>query len=344
MHVFRIFAACVVLAVSATAGSAENVKVADLVSGNWKGGAYIDRDTGRLSHCGLYGSYRSGISVHFFVDATYDWSIGFAGAGALVPQQRYPVAYTIDGGPVNRLSGIAREGNFLRADLPDNAAIFDQFRYGEMLSVSIQGSVHRFRLTGTAKALSMLVDCVAAHSRTAGTIPRPEPSKPSESSKPSAVPQARAITADDRLDAVRFVANLFAKTEMRDYRFMTADELADKRWPEIARRSDVAWVSKDEIGFLHIFSTDALPMDDALAAAIGSDAKSCQGDFASGKLTEPGSDLKRVFTVCKDAKSPFSVEYFFIPRKSGLAYRFATYRFDAARPDTKPLGEALKSI
>ncbi len=338
----RFSAACLFLLASAAVAFAENVKIASLVSGNWKGGAYADRNSGRLSHCGLYATYRSGITVHFFLGADYDWSIGFADTGAtLVPGRRYAIHYSIDGGPPARVEGVARTNGFIRADLPDTTSIYDQFRYGGMLSVAVEGQVHRFRLTGTANALSALLDCVGEHAAGTGVA---RPAKPADPPATAPAKRGRTITADDRLDAVRFVANVFAKAEMRDYRFMTAEEVADKRWPEIVRLSDVAWISKDQIGFLHIFATEVLSIDDALGAAIGSDAKNCDGDFASGKINEPGSALTRVFTVCKSAKAPFSVEYVFIPRKAGLAYRFATYRFDAVRPDTKPLGEAMKSI
>ena len=38
------------------------------------------------------------------------------------------------------------------------------------------------------------------------------------------------------------------------------------------------------------------------------------------------------------------MEYIFVPRRNGLAYRFATFRFDAVAPENKPLGEGVVAV
>lgn len=342
MPILRFLAVCALVGGISTAASADNIKISNFSSGNWAGGAYVDKETRKFSYCGMWASYRSGIAIHFAVDGDFDWRIGFGSPDlGLVQGRSYDVAYTIDGSGASRLSGVARSRELLVVELPSRSELFDRFRSGSMLSVLIQGKVHQFKLTGTSRALGALLECARDNGveTSVATAPRPvDPPKP-------AVPSPQEVSAQDRLEAVRFVANVLARAELRDYRFMTEEDLADKRWPEIMRKSDVAWISKDELGFLHIFRTNLVSIDDGIAAAIAADAKACNGDFASGKRApEPGTELKRVFTACRDPEKPFSVEYIFVPRRNGLAYRFATFRFDAAAPENKPLGEALKAI
>jgi hypothetical protein len=339
---FLRFLAVCVLSVWFSAGAfADNVKISSFSSGNWTGGAYVDRDSRKFSYCGIGASYRSGIAIHFAVDGDFDWRIGFGSPElGLVPGRNYDVAYTIDGSAASRLTGIARSRELLIVELPSRSELFDRFRSGLMLSVLIQGRVHQFKLTGTSRALAALLECARDNGvgTSVATVPRS-----ADPPNPPAV--THEVSAQDRLEAVRFVANVLARAELRDFRFMTEDDLADKRWPEIVRKSDVAWISKEELGFLHIFRTNVISIDDGIAAAIASDAKACNGDFASGKRApEPGTELKRAFTACRDPQKPFAVEYIFVPRRNGLAYRFATFRFDAVAPENKPLGEALKAI
>ena len=326
----------------ATPVRADNYKVSSLSSGNWSGGVYRDRKTDQFSYCGMYASYKSGISVHFAIDNDQEWRIGFNSTSFNFRDgQDYTVAYSIDNSRPTVLKGTARSSTFVLIDLPSNSSLFDQFRGGTMLSVGVSGRVYQFRLDGTARALSMLLDCARQYDGKSGEArsaqPAPQPS--------NAPPSKRGVTPDDRLDATRFVANLFAKGALRDYRFMTSDELSDKKWPDLMRSADVAWIAPNAVGLLHIFSTADHSIDDQLSTALASDAKACQGRFASGKVNEEeDSQFKRLFTICDDKEKSFNVEYLFLPRKNGLAYRFATMIFGRSdqAPDNKELREALK--
>ena len=322
---------------------ADNYKVSSLSSGNWSGGAYRDRKTDKFSYCGMYASYKSGISVHFAIDQDEEWRIGFNSTQFNFREgNQYTVAYSIDNSRPTVLTGIARSSTFVLIDLPSNSTLFDHFRGGTMLSVGVSGRVYQFRLDGTSRALSVLLDCARQYDSRSKEA---RAAQPAPSAAPPAPATKRGITPNDRLDATRFVANLFSRSAFQNYRFMTSDELADKKWPELIRSADVAWIAPQAVGLLHIFSTDDISIDDQLSAALASDAKACQGRFASGKFNDDEeTSFKRLFTVCDDKDKSFNVEYLFLPRKNGLAYRFATMIFGRSdqAPDNKDLREALK--
>ena len=323
---------------------ADNYKISTLSSGNWSGGAYRDRKTDKFSYCGMYASYKSGISVHFAIDNDEEWRIGFNSTNFNFREgNEYTVAYSIDNSRPTVLTGTARSPTFVLIDLPSNSSLFDHFRGGTMLSVGVSGRVYQFRLDGTSRALSMLLDCARLYDgKTSEARNAPPPAQPQLGNPPQS---KRGITADDRLDATRFVTNLFSKGALRDYRFMTSDELSDKKWPDLIRSADVAWIAPNAVGLLHIFSTEVNSIDDQLSTALASDAKACQGRFASGKVNDDeDANFKRLFTICDDKEKSFNVEYLFLPRKNALAYRFATMIFGRSdqAPDNKELRDALK--
>ena len=332
-----------VLLLSAQSVFADNYKVSSLSSGNWSGGAYRDKKTDKFSYCGMYASYKSGISVHFAIDQDEEWRIGFNSTQFNFREgNQYNIAYSIDNSRATVLTGTARSSTFVLIDLPSNSTLFDHFRGGTMLSVAVSGRIHQFRLDGTSRALSMLLECARQYDSKSAEARNATPSAPALA--PPATPK-RGITANDRLDATRFVANLFSKGTFQNYRFMTSDEMSDKKWPDLMRSADVAWIAPQAVGLLHIFLTDEISIDDQLSAALASDAKACQGRFASGKFNDDEeTNFKRLFTVCDDKEKSFNVEYLFLPRKNGLAYRFATMIFGRSdqAPDNKDLREALK--
>ena len=340
----RVLLGLIAFILTAPLAYADNYKVSSLSSGNWTGGAYRDRKTDKFSYCGMYASYKSGISVHFAIDHDEEWRIGFNSTQFNFREGgEYKVAYSIDNSRATVLTGTARSQTFVLIDLPSNSTLFDHFRGGSMLSVAVSGRVHQFRLDGTSRALSVLLDCARQYGSRSLEARTPQPTAPALA--PPASPNKRAITTNDRLDATRFVANLFSKGAFQNYRFMTSEELADKKWPDLMRSADVAWIAPQAVGLLHIFLTEEISIDDQLSAALASDAKACQGRFASGKFNDDeDTNFKRLFTVCDDKEKSFNVEYLFLPRKNGLAYRFATMIFGRAdqAPDNKDLREALK--
>jgi len=325
--------------------AAQNYKVTDLSVGNWSGGAYLNRKTNEFAYCGMFASYKSGIGVHFAIDNDSEWRIGFNSQKFQFRSgNSYSIAYTIDGSPASSLTGVAKDTNFIVVELPSKSALFDQFRYGNMLTVSVAGSIHQFRLEGTSRALAVLLDCARNYSPESREARRETPRAPAAAPPPANQPVG-GVTANDRLDATRFVANLFSRTDFRDYRFMSSDELSDKSLPDVVRSADVAWIAPQAIGLLHIFSTQTSSIDDQLSSALASDAKACNGRFASGKVSdEDDSNFKRLYTICDDKTKSFNIEYLFLPRKNGLAYRFGTMVFGRADqvPDNKDLRDALK--
>jgi hypothetical protein len=345
MRAFLTLSLWLVLAFPA---AAQNYKVSDLSVGNWSGGAYHNRKTNEFAYCGMFASYKSGIGVHFAIDNEQEWRIGFSSQRfQFRPGNSYSIAYTIDGSPTSVLSGTAKDTTFIIVELPSKSSLFDQFRGGTMLTVSVGGNVHQFRLDGTSRALSVLLDCARENTTGRRDVARetPRPALPPANPAPKPNQSFGGITANDRLDATRFVANLFSRTDFRDYRFMTSDELSDKTLPDVVRSADVAWIAPGAVGLLHIFSTQETSIDDQLSSALASDAKSCKGRFASGKVSDDeNSNFKRLYTICDDKDKSFNIEYLFLPRKNGLAYRFGTMIFGRAdqAPDSKELREALK--
>lgn len=333
------------LLTSVGASAQETLTFEAFQSGNWRGSTHFQKTNESFSHCSMSASYKSGISLFFAIDKELKWRIGFANEKwNLKTGQSYDIAYVIDNFPVNTSSAVAISSKFAIAELPATSQVFHQFRIGRMFVVREGNGFLRFSLDGTSRALSSLLACAnEGKLRTAsdyrpfgGTHQAAAPTAPSQSS-----------SAEEKLEATQFVANVLSTGELRDYKILTSSETNKPDMPDIVRTAAVVWSAPSSLGMLHIIPNGAGNIDTLVGGVIGSDAEACKGTFASGKI--PDADLpkvRRVFTTCStENKDSNHIEYIFVPRPNGSVYRFGTATIasgETPKTDGQGLREALK--
>lgn len=260
----------------------------------------------------------------FAIDRGLQWRMGFANPSWNLEKGRsFNVAYVIDRNPPNIASVRAVDKTIAIAELQANAAVFQQFRLGRLLTVQAERDTFRFSLDGTAHALSALLDCAKANTAVAHAPP-PAQAAPPHAAAP--VPAVDVVSAEEKLDATRLVANMLAGGQLREFKMMTSAEMSDPTMPSFIRSADVAWKAPGTIGTLNVIrNAKRMTLDEMAAITMGTDAASCKGRFVSGKI--PDAELpaiRREFTSCRDGEQTLYLEYIFVPRPDGSALRFST--------------------
>jgi hypothetical protein len=157
MRAFAVatFAAAVLVS-PANAATITSYKVA-----GWNMGAYTSDQTARFTHCAASAKYRNGLLLLFSVSDSFQWSIGFSNQDWNLRQGRETeVDFKIDGGRNNSVRGIAVTEKLLRARLPDSVELFNQFRNGLRLVVSLNDNAPvTFNLTDTNVMLTEVLRC-----------------------------------------------------------------------------------------------------------------------------------------------------------------------------------------
>lgn len=284
----------------------------------WDLAAY-DR-AGRFSHCGMYASYRSGITMHFGIYDNYQWSVGWSHQSwNLTPGQEVRIALYVDGIGPHNLTAVARSKHVAYADLPARAGVFDLMRKGYQMSVNAQGNQYRFNLDGTYAALTELISCVDRFTQKA-TAPAPIVPPVSQSTPPK-----NNVSVEERLEATKVVANILAQGEMTGFRILSAREVAGMK-VEYLSKSDVVWRAEGVIGTLRIIPKMAgVTATDIASVVVADDLKNCKGQSASGSTKdEKNPSVVRMFTGCRDGDETLELRYTVVPLEDGSHYLFAT--------------------
>jgi hypothetical protein len=293
----------------------------------WDLAAY-DRKGGPFSHCVMSASYRSGITMHFKVFGDYTWQVGWSHQDwNLTENQKVSIALYVDGVGPHHLTAVAIQRTYAVAALPSKGGVFDLMRKGYRMTVYAQGNQYAFNLDGTYAALTELVKCVSQHVEP----PQPKVAAPPMIGVTPPKPQPSAVvSAEERLEATKVVANILAQGEMSGFRILSAKEI-EELGTDYFSTSDVVWRAEGIIGTLRILPKSARSSPSELfAAVLSDDARSCKGEFASGSLKdEKNENVLRMFTACKDASGTFEFRYTLVPVANHGHYLFAT----AARSD-----------
>ena len=311
----------------AAAQPAHADKISSLDVSGWTGGGYTKN--GRFSHCVVSSAYRSGITMFFSVSEDYTWRVAWSHRNwQLTARQRVPISLTVDGvGPYN-LEAVAFDSNVAIAELPAKAQLFDLFRKGNRLNVTAQGNNYAFNLDGTYVALTEVLSCVDRHN---GRAPR-QPAPPPQTATPAPmVPPARpqpstqsSITAEQRLEATRVVANILAQGDMTGFRILGTKEIAELK-SEYFSSSDVVWQAEGIIGTLRILTPSRRTPSEISATIISDDARVCKGRFASGSSPDDKTaEVQRLFTACDHQDVITEARYTVVPLENGTRYLFAT--------------------
>lgn len=324
----RLRAAFVVLAMvfSAPAGAAE---IRSARFGAWNAGAYTSDQTGQFSHCAASASYNSGIRFILSVSANFAWTMGFRNESwTLSVGESIPITYVVDNYPPRAATARAISKVMVVVLLPDDVGLFNQFRNGQMLRVTVGSGTQQFRLTGTSNVLSVLLEC--ARSRGNLTVPVAAPrAPPATATQPPAVPAPPSANdngreaADRRLEATQFVANLLGQADMRGSRLITLSEMREMDLPQVVRAADVAWQGDGTFGTLVVRANrDANTLDAMAAEIIADDARACSGEFATARAADPDmQNVRRLSTFCNVGSAPITLTYLLLPMPGRLVYQ-----------------------
>jgi hypothetical protein len=310
---------------------------ADVIPGSvtdvagWRVGAYDDKK-GSFSHCAMSSAYRSGITMLFSVSGDFSWRVGWTH-----PSWRFTkgqsvelVLFVDDVGPFNLRADAVTEKLAL-AELPAKATVFDLMRKGNRMSVRALGNTYAFRLDGTYAALTEILACARRHAAVAGSgpapgsraTPPPAPMMPRTAQTPPQ--QSDGVTAEQRLEATKVVANILAQGDMTNFRILSAKEIAELDNAYISQ-SHVAWKADGIVGTLRILPGGRkISLSSMNSAILSDDAKHCKGKFASGSTPDEKSpSVLRLFTACEEGGKVYEFRYTVVPAGDGTSYLFAT--------------------
>ena len=321
-------AAFIALLLCAYAARAEIIPGSSGNVAGWRIGAYEDKQ-GRFSHCAMSSPYRSGITMIFSVSGDYSWRVGWThDSWRFTKGQSVDlVLYVDDVGPFNLRADAVTEKLAL-AELPAKGTVFDLMRKGNRMSVRAQGNTYAFSLDGTYAGLTEVLACASRYAIVASSQPTPAgppaPMMPRSTTGPSPS-RSPGVSAEQRLEATKLVANILAQGDMTNFRILTAREIAELD-SEYVSQAHVVWKAEGILGTLRILPVGKkVSLSDMNSAIISDDAKACKGQFASGSTPdEKSSSVLRLFTACEEGGKLFEFRYTVVPAGDGTYYLFAT--------------------
>ncbi len=308
------------------AGAAElnSVKV-----GNWKVAAYSDDASGGFSHCASHAAYRSGVGLLFSVNKNLDWSLGFqAQRWSMKKGESYEVRYQVDNGPVRTSKAVAITATLVQMDLPDQASIFNEFRYGRVLKAEGGDERLNFALTDTQFMLAEVLRCADTWRKRAvarnEAAPRlsPAPAGPSD--------------ADRRLEATTIAVNLLSRAKVAGFELMQGAELPDK-----LKAHHAAWRAEGILGTVRVLTGEDGP-EKIRGGLISSDAQACTDRFASGAMPDDGGKGLSLFTAC-DGEKGWAAVYIAVPRQKGGFYVVSLLGKPDRADEVKTVSAAFRS-
>lgn len=235
--------------------------------------------------------------------------------------------------------------------MPDEPQLFQQMRAGFRMTVTGAGQNLGFDLRHTSVVLATLLRCANDNGQSVtvqAAAPRP-PSNPSSRAEPPSG-AARTVTADMRIEATQFVANLLSQADMRGFRILTRSDLERDNISPFVRASDVAWRGESSFGTLHIHpNIDPRDLDRLTSDLIAADARACSGEFITGRMADPEmSNVRRLHTFCGRPDGGLeTVSYFLLPMPGRLVYQLSTSsplsRSEAA-PEDRRLRDAVHAV
>jgi hypothetical protein len=229
---------------------------------------------------------------------------------------------------------------FLFGYLPNSTTLANQLRSGGMVHFLLNEEVYSLPLSGASEVLQTLSSCATS----GGQIEARAPSPP-----PPAVAVLSSPASEHRLTATQFAANILSRGGFRDFRLLTTAEKRAEGQIAAVQNADVAWQVADALGTLSVITGPAANSLDRVASdVIGSDARSCPGEFATARMADTDmQDVRRVMTFCTlSPAASITIHYTFLPLSDGLAYQFMILGRagrEAALEEDRRLRDALRA-
>jgi hypothetical protein len=323
---------------SATPARAELIAGSRATVAGWDINAFKSDSTGKFSHCAMSAPYKSGITMYFSVSGDFTWRVGWSHpAWQFKEGQSVDISvYVDDTGPFN-LKATAIGKDMALAELPARSSVFDLMRKGYRMMVYAAGNKYGFNLDGTYAALTEILNCASRHTRVA-SAPQ-TPSTPPPTLVPNSASRAATVTAEQRLEATKVVANILAQGDMTGFKLLTSREISELN-SEYVSKSDVVWRADGVFGTLRIIPKSAgITAKEIATAVVADDLKNCKGQSVSGSTKdERNPAIVRMFTGCQDGKETYEYRYTVVPVDDDAFYLFAT----GARSNAGKASEAAK--
>jgi len=326
----RILSAVMLFAASAGQSAfADQIPGSQTKVANWYIGAY--EQNSKFSHCAMSTPYLSGITMAFSVSGDYSWRVGWGHPSWQFSKgQTVDIVVFVDGAGPFYLKATAVNKELALAELPAKAAVFDVMRKGYLMTVHAVGNVYKFNLDGTYAALTEILSCAERYSTSVASAPLAPPpavKPPAPMVPPSATKTTSpsVVSADQKLEATKMVANILAQGEMTGFRILSSREVEELK-SEYFSGSDVVWRAEGVVGTLRIIpKLDGVTPRTIATAVVADDLKNCKGQTASGSTKDERSeDVIRMFTACQEGSQSTEQRYTVVPLRDGSFYLFAT--------------------
>ena len=255
-------------------------------SGVWEGGPNQD-DNGKFSDCTMTAQSDSGVLLAFVISRNLDWGIALVDdRWSLDVGSVEDVALAVNSRkPIPAIAKVVDPHGIL-VPLENTDPVMKALRHGRKLTISTPSDRLSFELTGTNEALATLANCVSEHLQAEKASGGPGISA---QAKPASENKANPNKLFTPAEAMTFAANLLASAGITDY------QLVDPAENPVAN-FDAVWTYPNGIIGALVGHKDmsAVDLDQAANLVMADDAKSCKGDFASGKkLSAPVELAKR---------------------------------------------------
>jgi hypothetical protein len=318
--------------------------IEQLQVGNWSGGSYTDNQTKRFSHCAAGTTYNSGIYFMVGVTRGYGWSLIFANkAWKLTPGETIPLEIVFDGRQKYDVSANVLDNNGAIVPMPNEDNLIRDFRKARGMDVKAQGQRFTFLLDGTSRLLPALVDCVHVNvARESGGgdssgFASSNTGHSNLSSFDTAAPTSASPGSGDtglafQMEAVELATNFILASRLEGPRV-----LSRKDTPAQLASFGAAWKADNAVGTVRIVPpASGINGIDVTAAVVSDDAKTCKGNFASGRMSElvDSEVVYRGFSSCEESGRSLMSQYFVLPRQQGGFILFSVVA-DASAPTGK---------
>jgi len=313
-------------------------------SGDWEGQASTD-ESGKFSDCTMTAAGESGVTIGFIISRNFDWGLVLVDDtwGLPVGSAQDVTLAVDDRAPIPAVAKVVDPHGIL-IPLENSGPVVDAMRHGERLSVVTQAGKVSLRLRGTRDAIAQLAACVSKQLE-AEKAQDGNSGFAALEAKPSADANHRLFTGSE---AVAFTSDLLASAGVTDYTLIdpTANPMPN---------FDVVWsYASGIIGALAGYEDmGAVDLDEAATMVMADDAKSCKGDFTSGRKESEevqGVSVRRLFTACRMPDQTFQIHYTLLKTETGHLIKIAHMNAgnaagDVARADTALLeGAALQNF
>lgn len=273
------------------------------------------------SGCSMAADYQDGTRVGIVMFNDHSWGLTLYNASwGLKTGTKVRVDAYVDNRLLTSDSAAVIAPNLALLEL-QGASAYRALMAGQKLELYTNLGEVRFRLTGTAKAMSAVLGCVGrmnGDSTTAATQS----------------PNSEDAYAVSRADATVLVTNMLNAASVRDYKLLP---------PKNNENGVVYFTMADgSLGAFFAFrGKDTPSADTAIGSWISRASTDCKGEYLSGKQSLPSTDgsvIRKAVGTCREGGTAIITETTVIRRESGFLLTLTQSRPEQANLETSSTG------